>query len=251
MSPQDILFYFAFFHQGDWNKIYESIRNKERVDEEKLAHFKEINHYSYITLLDKDYPEGLKQVYMPPYVLFYEGDLNLLKSEKRIAVIGTRKMTDYGEEMTEFFVNGLVKKDYVIVSGLAKGIDGKAHRVCLEKEGKTIGVVANGLDICYPLSNQKLYQEIASKGLIISEYPQGVEAEPISFHFRNRIVAAISNSVLVIEAYAHSGTLITVRFALEMGRDVYCLPDQVGKGSICNKLIKDMAYLVDSIDDIA
>ena len=247
---RDIVFYFVMLHHGDWNKIYQSIKNKERIDEVKLEEFKRINKRPYLTLLDADYPDCLKRVERPPYLLFYEGDLSLLKEEKRLTVVGTRKMSSYGQQMTASLVRDLVSEGFTIISGLACGVDGVAHRTALANSGKTIAVVANGLDIKYPFSNRELYQEIAEKGLILSEYPDGVPAEPLSFHFRNRLVAGLGQAVLVTEAYYRSGTLITVRHALEQGKDVYCVPARADEKSVCNKLIRDCAYLVEEAKDI-
>ena len=250
MKPQEILFYFTYLHHGNWDKIYDSILKKEPIDESKLAEFQKNNHYSYITLLDKDFPECLKNIEMPPYVIFYQGDLNLLKEGKRVAVIGTRKMSEYGAKVTKDFVQDLVNEDYIIVSGLARGVDGKAHQVCLEEQGKAIAVIGNGLDVVYPTCNKDIYEGVSKTGLIITEYPEGTPAEPNNFRLRNRLVAGAADIVLVMEAFARSGTLITVKYALEQGKDIYCVPDRLGRGSICNKLIKELGCLIESVSDI-
>lgn len=246
---REIVFYFAMIHHGDWNKIYQSINKKERINEEKLKELKDLK-LNYITIIDEDYPEFLKHIPYPPYVLFYKGNINLLKEKKRIGVVGTRKMSEYGKRMTNKLIPPLVENDYVIVSGLAKGIDGEAHSACLENHGKTIAVVANGLDISYPSSNAGLYKKIEKEGLILSEYPPTVNPEPNFFHMRNRLIAGISQGLLVVEAYHRSGTLITIRYALEEGKDVYCVPARADEGSICNRIIHDGGNLVESVNDI-
>ena len=250
MTADDIIFYFVMLHKGNWNAIYDSIRRKEKIDEDKLEEFRRQNNSPYITLLSDDYPESLKRINKPPYLLFYKGDLSLLKNERIIAAVGTRRMSSYGKLMAKRFIPGLVKKKYVIVSGLAKGIDAEVHRLTLNGGGKTIGVIANGLDICYPQCNADIYDGIGKNGLIITEFPNGVNAEPLSFQGRNRLISGLAKGVLVIEAYQRSGTLITVRHAIEQGKEIYCVPDRLNTGSICNHLIKEFACLVEDPNDI-
>lgn len=245
----EILVYFAIKYGGDWDKIYSAINKKEKVNNEEIKEAL-LNCDKYITLLDDNYPQRLKNIYKPPFVLFYKGDINLINSLKTIGVVGSRENSEYGKKATQKIVKELVENDYVIVSGLAKGIDAIAHRECLDNKGKTIAVVGNGLDKVYPLENKQLQEEIINKGLILSEYPNFIEATKENFPKRNRIVAGLSDSILVTEAKNKSGAMITVNRALEMGKDIFCVPDLINNDSGCNTLIKEGAKLVENINDI-
>ena len=167
-----------------------------------------------------------------------------------IAVIGARENSLYGEKMTKKLVIDLVNNGYSIISGLAKGIDAIAHKTCLENDGNTIAVIGSGLNYIYPKENYYLYKEIGKNGLIISEYPDFVK--PIAFHYpsRNRIIAGICDSILVTEAKNKSGTMITVKYGLDCGKDIFAVPSEACLDSGCNKLIKEGAQLVETIDDL-
>jgi DNA processing protein len=147
---------------------------------------------------------------------------------RRIAVVGTRRVSAYGARVTEQFVRELVKQDYCIVSGLALGVDGIAHRTAIENGGKTIAVLAHGLDYCYPPAHATLKQEILDRGgLLVSEYPKGVRPTPDQFRARNRVLVQLSAAILVTAAPHKSGTKITVRYASELGKDVYVIPGPI------------------------
>lgn len=176
---------------------------------------------------NKNYPIRLIEIASPPVGLFYEGDLSILRN-KTIAVVGTRKMSRYGAKVTRRFVTEMVGRDFVIVSGLAKGVDGVAHETCLEQGGKTVAVLAHGLGTTYPAQHEILRRKIVeSGGLIISEYSGEVEPKPKKFVIRNRIVSGLSDAVLVTESPKKSGTKITVGFAAEQGKDVYVVPGPI------------------------
>ena len=147
--------------------------------------------------------------------------------------------------MTEMLVKGICK-DFVIVSGLALGIDAIAHRACIANGGKTIAVLGTGIDYCYPRSNRRLYEEIKKNHLVISEYPGNMVTDFGSFPRRNRIIAMISRGLVVTEAYEYSGTLTTVMFALQCSRAVLCVPYPAGLGSECNRLISEGAFLIEN-----
>lgn len=248
---EEILVYLSIINNGDWNSIYQNIVDKRPISKEEVKKEIEKLNVKYITLLSDKYPSFLKSTFKPPFVLFYEGDINLLLEEsKRIAVIGSRLNTQYGLETTQKICKGLLEKDVTIVSGLAKGIDGIAHNSCLENNGKTIAVIGNGLNVVYPKENETLYKKIKEKGLIISEYPPNTMPCPSNFPTRNRIIAAISNGILVIEAKEKSGTMNTVSHALEDGKQIFCVPERCNESSGCNKLIKEGAKLVETADDI-
>ena len=198
-------------------------------------------NYNFITIKDDVYPECLKEISNPPLKLYYKGNLDLLKEERLIAVVGTRNPSSYGKLCCEYMVKKMSRANITIVSGFAKGIDSIAHRASLLTGGKTIAVIASGLDIVYPASNLSLYREIEEKGLILSEYEAGVKPFKSNFPQRNRIIAGLSKGTIVVESKDRGGSLITADLALEFNRDVYAVPGDVfseySKG--CNNLIRD------------
>lgn len=251
MEGRDILLYLALKYNGNWDAMYNAIKQKEdlpkNLDIEKI---KEDIKCNYVTLIDSDYPECLKPIYKPPFILFYYGDLNLIKNYRRnLSVVGTREPSKYGEEVTKNLVEG-VCDHFNIVSGFANGIDSIAHKTCIENGGKTIAVLGCGIDKCYPNSNYKIYDEIKNNHLLISEYPCKVDPNKDNFPFRNRLVAAFSKALLVIEGGIKSGTSITANYALNYGREVLAVPTRIDKDSICNNLIKDGADLIRNKEDI-
>lgn len=197
--------------------------------------------YNYFTIEDDIYPQCLKEISNPPLKLYYKGNLDLLKDERLIAVVGTRNPSSYGKLCCEYMVKKMTSANITIVSGFAKGIDSIAHKTSLLTGGKTIAVIASGLDIIYPASNLSLYREIEEKGLILSEYEAGVKPFKFNFPQRNRIIAGLSKGIIVIESKDRGGSLITADLALEFNRDVYAVPGDVfseySKG--CNNLIRD------------
>ncbi len=216
------------------------------------------NGIDIINIEDKEYPNSLKEIYDPPISLYIKGNKSIL-SQKNLSIVGCRECTDYGKSAAKYFAYHLSKNCINIVSGLAKGIDSYAHLgcICAQKESKkackTIAVVGNGLDMVYPKENFYLANEIIKYGgAIISEYPCGVKPDKLNFPARNRIISGISEGVLVIEAKEKSGTLITVDFALEQGRDVFVVPGNITSiNSVgTNDLIKQGAMMVTSFQDI-
>ena len=197
--------------------------------------------YNYFTIEDDIYPQCLKEISNPPLKLYYKGNLDLLKDERLIAVVGTRNPSSYGKLCCEYMVKKMTSANITIVSGFAKGIDSIAHKTSLLTDGKTIAVIASGLDIVYPASNLSLYREIEEKGLILSEYEAGVKPFKFNFPQRNRIIAGLSKGIIVVESKDRGGSLITADLALEFNRDVYAVPGDVfseySKG--CNNLIRD------------
>ena len=197
--------------------------------------------YDYFTIEDDIYPQCLKEISNPPIKLYYKGDLELLKEEIIIGVVGTRNPSSYGKLSCECMVKKMTEANITVVSGFAKGIDSIAHKTSLLTGGKTIAVIASGLDIIYPASNLSLYREIQEKGLIISEYEEGTKPFKSNFPQRNRIIAGLSKGIIVVESKNRGGSLITADLALEFNRDVYAVPGDIfseySKG--CNNLIRD------------
>lgn len=201
-----------------------------------------------INFASLNYPRQLRQIDHPPENLYYRGDIDLL-SQPAIAVIGSRQPTDYGRQVTETFVRQLVKQNWIIVSGMARGIDTVAHQTAIESGGKTIAVLGSGLDVIYPPENRDLSQKIH---LVISEFSPGTPPCAKNFPQRNRILAGVSRAVLVTQAAKRSGTLITARLAAEQGKEVFVIPGPItshlSEGS--SWLIQQGAKLVNSIEDI-
>ena len=209
------------------------------------------NNIRIITIMDKEYPDKLKNIYDPPIILFTKGNINLL-NDTSIAVIGCRKATRYGMNMAKKMSYDLSMKNIVIVSGMAKGIDGMAHIGAL-KSGKTIAVLGSGVDYPYPYENINIYKEIIkNNGLIVSEFIVGTRPNAKNFPQRNRIISGLSDGIFVIEAKKKSGTMITVDFALEQGKNVYVLPGNVSSlnSEGTNELIKQGAKIVTCAEDI-
>lgn len=181
-----------------------------------------------ISFFDDAYPEQLRQIYRPPLVLFAQGDVNLLQ-QKIVTIVGSRMATSYSHSVLTKLVPHLVKQGWVIASGLAKGVDVMAHRAALTSEGKTIAVVGNGLNHFYPFSNYHVQEQIARRGLILSEYLPDTPPRPFRFPQRNRILAGIAQKVIITEAQENSGSLITANLALQENRDIYAVPGPIDK----------------------
>lgn len=193
----------------------------------------------YLTYLDKDYPSALLEISDYPPVLYLKGNLGDLRTA--IGVVGTRKMTGYGAEVCERITSDLVVYGAVIVSGMARGIDTVAHRTALENDGKTIAVLGCGVDVIYPYQNRELYHKIIeSGGAVVSEVPPGVGVTRGAFPLRNRIISGLSKGVVVIEGAIGSGSLITARYALDQGRDVFAVP-----GPITSRMSEGPTYLIE------
>lgn len=193
-----------------------------------------------ISFFDQEYPEKLRQIYQPPLILFTLGDTSLL-SKDIITIVGSRMASNYSKQVIERLVPGLVKKRAVIASGLAKGVDALAHQATLTNHGKTIAVVGNGLNYFYPMQNHCLQEMIIQQGLVVSEYLPDTPPRPYRFPQRNRILAGISQSVIVTEAKNKSGSLITANLALQENRDVYAVP-----GPITNPLSEGPNKLIEA-----
>jgi DNA processing protein len=200
---------------------------------------------------DELWPEQLNDLQIPALGLCIRGDSSLLK-ESSLAIVGTRNPTAYGIKNAQEFAAGFVDRDYVITSGGAYGIDSAAHKGALIAEGRTIAVTASGLDIPYPAGNQRLFSEIEENGAVVTEYLPGVQARPFRFLVRNRIIAALSDATLVVEAAFRSGSLRTARDAAEIFRPVFAIPGPINAPTSdgCHRLIGERkAELITSVAD--
>ena len=212
-------------------------------------------HIEAIALPDPRYPELLSEIYLPPPVFFLRGTLAPADAWS-IAIVGTRKASPYGTQVTETLAGGLARQQITIVSGLAVGIDTIAHKAALKAGGRTIAVLGSGLDIIYPYENTRLAAEITEHGALISEYPLGARPESGNFPARNRIVSGLSRGVLVTEAPRPSGALITASRALEQNREVFAVPGPIPDSILrahcegTNNLIQQGAKLVMRVQDI-
>lgn len=203
-----------------------------------------------VSLEQETYPKKLRYIQNPPYVLYYIGRLPY-ENQKSVAIVGARGRSAYGSQIAGHLAKELSNHGVQVISGLAKGIDGDAHKGALEGTGDTFAVLGCGIDICYPKEHRYLYENITARGGIISEYAPQVPPIATNFPQRNRIIAGLSDCVVVMEAKEKSGSLITAEFAMEQGKDVYALPgritDTLSKG--CNQLIKQGAGIVQSVED--
>lgn len=232
--------------------IIEKLRNRiEKTDIEKYKNSLYENNIKFTFITDDKYPENLKNIPCPPPVLYYKGELSE-DYNRGISVVGSRKCTDYGKAVCEELVRDLSQYNIPIISGLALGIDGIAHRTAIEMKNKTIGVLGNSLDQIYPKRHKTLYYKMEEIGCILSEFPLGSDPKPYNFPQRNKIISGIGLGVLVIEAQEKSGTLLTVSAACEQGKDVFAVPGNIfahaSRGT--NKLIQDGAKLVLNVEDI-
>lgn len=231
----------------------EFITWRQNFSIEKLSENLARSEIKTVTLNEDDYPKLLKEINDPPPVIFYRGELP--KNKPMIGVVGTRKFTPYGKQVTKDFCSGLAKSGAVVVSGLALGVDGFAHESALENNAITVAVLGSGVDKhhVYPVAHQPLSERIIKNGgAILSEYPPNFKATPYSFPARNRIIAGLTRGTLVTEAPAKSGALITAFRCLDYNREIFVVPHPVSskQGEGCNMLIKKGAQMVTSFEEI-
>lgn len=205
-----------------------------------------------ITREDDGYPRMLRELYDPPIVLYVRGDLAAAIARPCIAIVGSRRASTYGLNTAEKLARDLGSRGLTVVSGLARGVDGAAHRGALAGEGRTIAVIGTGLDATYPREHARLADEIAGHGSVVSEFPLGTPPLAQNFPYRNRVLSGLSFGVLVVEAAEHSGSLITARLAGECGREVFAVPGQITSANAFgpNSLIRDGAKLVGDWQDV-
>ncbi|MGR1460298.1 DNA-processing protein DprA [Streptococcus agalactiae] len=224
------------------------IENYKQLDLKKLR--QEFKKFPVLSILDSNYPLELKEIYNPPVLLFYQGNIELL-SKPKLAVVGARQASQIGCQSVKKIIKE-TNNQFVIVSGLARGIDTAAHVSALKNGGSSIAVIGSGLDVYYPTENKKLQEYMSYNHLVLSEYFTG--EQPLKFHFpeRNRIIAGLCQGIVVAEAKMRSGSLITCERALEEGREVFAIPGNIidGKSDGCHHLIQEGAKCIISGKDI-
>lgn len=205
-----------------------------------------------LTFQDAEYPNRLRNIYDPPFLLYVRGRLPLVDEEPVITVVGTRTCTPYGETCGEKLGYGLARGGAVVVSGLARGVDAAATRGALRAGGVPIGVVGGGVDVVYPPEHRYLYEDVAAAGALLSEYPPGTEPDRTHFPVRNRIMAGLAVATVVVEAPLRSGALITANTALEQGRDLFAVPGPIDAPASagCNRIIRDCGFIVTEARDV-
>ncbi len=237
------LIYFSVIYQGDYNKITKAISRDVIPDEKAVRQCLSGLEEKCVTILDEDYPLMLRTIQNPPYVLYYRGRL-AWTTYPGLAVVGARNVTAYGKACAAYFAREL-SRHFVIVSGMAKGVDGIAHR----NARRTIAVLGSGIDVVYPACHQELYEHLCRHHLVCSEYPP--HTRPAAYHFpwRNRLIAGLAQGVVVIEAAKKSGTMITAGYAAEQGKTVFAVPGRITDPAGCLELIRDgAAILADPAD---
>lgn len=232
--------------------VKEIVNHEYRQNLEKFQEYMKVNNIKMITVKDQEYSEKLRNIYDKPIVLFAKGNLQLLNT-KSVAIVGSRDCSNYGENIAKMMSYNLAKENICVISGLAKGIDKFAHIGALDAGGKTIAVIGNGLDYIYPYENKNLYERILkNNGLIVTEYIIGTKPKKLNFPARNRIISALSDAIIVVEAKEKSGALITAEFGLEHGKEVFAVPGNIdnenSKGT--NSLIKDGANILLNHKDV-
>lgn len=246
----------VFYNKNSWMNLETREKFKAtylKLEDQDILNYMKENHIGMVAFDERDYPAVLRNFSDCPFGLFYKGDISIINSKKNLSVVGSRRCTRYGIDATEHIINQLRSYDLNIISGMAKGIDGAAHKSAMKNGLKTIAVLGSGVDVVYPKENKNLYDEIINEGgCVISEFPLGTSPVSYNFPIRNRIISALGEGLLVIEGGEKSGTLITVGTALTQGKGVVVVPGSIfsieSRGT--NKLIHEGATPYNGIDDI-
>jgi DNA processing protein len=245
-SMRDILIFLSAEFDGNWMRIREEIEKKAACNEREIKACLSKVKSNVITMIDSDYPLQLKNMFRPPFVLYYRGNRDLLKYDACLAVIGSRECTEYGKTAAEKLIGEAyeINKGITVISGMATGIDSISQRAAIAKGGKVISVLGSGLDTCYPKESRDVYDYCSGpNGLVLTEYPDWVLPERENFPARNRLIAGLCTSLLVIEGKESSGTSITTKLALEGGKDILAVPNSIlEERDLSNHLIQSGAY---------
>lgn len=237
--------------EGIQHKHIAFVREAAHADPQPEIECAADNGVELIHINDSRYPEGLRSIYDPPFLLYVKGELQQ-RDAIGIGIVGTRRASHYGREQSERFGNALSRAGYTITSGLARGVDTFAHRGALNAGGRTIAVLGSGMCHLYPEENRDLAAEITASGAVVTEFSMRTRPGKDTFPRRNRIIAGLSLGILVVEAPERSGAMITARLAMETGRDVFAIPGRIDHANSagCHMLLRDGAVLVRNLDDI-
>ncbi|WP_210363806.1 DNA-processing protein DprA [Bacillus sp. REN3] len=244
--------YKAPYHSPLFPQASSTLDNLHTIPIDKLLAEYASSDIQLISIFNPAYPERLKTIYQPPWILFAKGNTALLKCNRMLAIVGSRDATQYGRRTIEYLMPGLIENGLMIISGLAKGIDAHSHKEAIKQGGKTAAVIAGGFNHIYPRENLALASYMMEKQLVISEYPPGSRPEKWQFPMRNRIISGLSLGTLVVEARKKSGSLITADYALNEGREVFAIPGDIlsPHSEGCHDLILQGAKLVKSPSEI-
>lgn len=242
----------ALRQAGLSQKLIESLQQvRSQVSLERLWERIHAQGITVLTWQDEAYPRRLKEIELPPPVLYLKGDLTL-EDEWAVAIVGTRRITPYGRQVTGEIAATLARNGVTVISGLARGVDAVAHQAALEAGGRTLAVLGSGVDRVYPPEHQRLAEQISAHGGLLSDYPPGTPPEGPNFPPRNRIISGLSLAIVVTEAGLDSGALITAAFAIEQGREIFAVPGSIlapqSKGT--NRLIREGAHPLLAPEDI-
>lgn len=250
-ASRDIVTALSMKYRGDVRRMEEHVVARKDISPNELQRLLSRAKDSCLTMFDKEYPPDLMKIAPAPMILWYRGNLSLIRdTDACIAIVGARKAHTYALEKAKKMAASLAKKGITIVSGLAEGIDRAALEGALPY-GKAVAVIGNGMDYYYPAENEDLQKAIAKNGLLLSEYPNDTNPAPLQFVARNRIIAAISTLTIVAEAKLKSGSLITATYASSIAHDVGAFPHDSNGDDGCNSIIKDGAFLIENEEDIA
>lgn len=232
-----------------WQDIATALVSEEI--EARVRRLKQSGDIEVVTVLDEHYPDLLREIAQPPWVLYVKGDVTLLHSAA-LAIVGTRRPSHYGTAVARKLAYRLAKHGWTIVSGMAIGIDSEAHRGALDAEGRTVAVLGSGVDVIYPKRNVTLYRDVIRHGAVVSEFPPGTKPHPGFFPQRNRIISGLSRGSIIVEAEEKSGSLITADASMEQNRDVFAIPGPITspKSIGPHRLIQQGAKCVMTLEDI-
>lgn len=252
MDSREQLIALAIKHEGNWHNILRALQLREYVEDDEIDVNAYLRRYKckVLTILDKEYPRYLRCRFQPPFVLFYYGDISLINDMyKNVAIVGSREPSVSGIENTRMIAEGVAKK-YNIVSGLAAGLDAIAHIAAINMGGKTIAVLGNGIEYCYPSENAELYEELKKNHLVISEYFGYISPNTYNFPQRNRLIVMFSCATIVGEANHRSGSLMTANYTVSYHNTLMCIPSSDIVNSACDSFIKDGCDMVLSAQDV-
>ncbi len=252
LNPRDALIALSILNSGDWDATFMAIKRNKMPSDEEIVSLTSNLSCKTLTYIDDDYPALLRNgCIRPPIVLYYYGNISMLQNpDKILTVVGSREPTAYATERTRALCREMVERDFILCSGLAYGIDTIAAEEGLRVPGHAIGVLGCGIDWMYPLENAPLKKKMAQTGLVLSEYPGKTPPDQKYFPKRNRILAGLGKATFAAEVGIHSGTSITVSYALQTDRDVGLLPFHANEPFHNNSYIKSGAAMIETVEDL-